>query len=103
MFYTFYAELKGGFCRVSCAEKEKLHFKKYDEWLAVKRSLLQKLELLNKIGNDSRESGETVYLGNDDMNEFIEVLLNNDVAFSIEDKHSAQIKHYEQFKFRKEE
>lgn len=72
-------------------------------WLAVKRSLLKKLGILNKITPYSYQKGNTVYLEEDcDAGTFLDAV-KNEMEITIEDKYCERspIRSYESFELTK--
>jgi len=72
-------------------------------WGAVKRKVLDKLGITNNITEYSYQKGGTVYLEEDlDLGTFITTLRDKNIAFTVEEKNSANryspIRNYERFK-----
>ena len=72
-------------------EKAPLHFKFYSDpghgWLAVKKSVLEKHGILDKISTYSYIKGDTYYLEEDcDFSLLIETLVDANVNYSIEEE-----------------
>jgi hypothetical protein len=72
-------------------------------WGAVKRELLDQLNITNQITTYSYQKGKTVYLEEDlDLGTLITSLNNNNIGFTVVEKNSAHryspIRSYEHFK-----
>lgn len=58
-------------------------------WIAVKRSLLEELNLLDKISSYSYTKGKTVYLEEDcDANLFLETAKQSSICVTVKSKHT---------------
>lgn len=70
-------------------------------WLAVKRSLLEQLGLLDQISPYSYQKGKTVYLEEDgDMTKFLNILEAKGFTFSFKESHTnnrSPIRGYQNF------
>lgn len=69
-------------------------------WVAVKRSELVELNILDKISGFSYQKGKTIYLEEDcDATIFINALKEKDITYTFNEsyRHSSPIRNYEHF------
>lgn len=89
-FYTFITKQSDGtYKEHRTIVKAKLHIRKYQDakhaWYAVKRVLLEKFGLLDKVSVFSYERGGTVYLEEDcDGKMFTDYLISNNIPYTVE-------------------
>lgn len=80
--------------------------KKYNDpshgWLAVKKKLLEELNILDLISSCSYEKGKTIYLEEDhDLSIFLRKCEESNISLNIEEKHTnnrSQIRTYNFYK-----